>query len=83
MLAYWTYFKRCDLMNFEWDAESVSKSAIKYLDTRQLAFLKGTIDCLKDKSKSAHLPGKHTNASQLTIASDFNPEHATRGLLGT
>lgn len=52
MLAYWTYFKRCDLMNFEWDAESVSKSAIKYLDTRQLAFLKGTIDCLKDKTTS-------------------------------
>ncbi|KAK4203054.1 hypothetical protein QBC40DRAFT_31554 [Triangularia verruculosa] len=52
MLAYWTYFKRCDLMNCEWDAKSVSKSALQELEPYQLAFLKGMVDCLKPKLSS-------------------------------
>ncbi|KAK4181520.1 hypothetical protein QBC36DRAFT_306309 [Triangularia setosa] len=52
MLAYWTYFKRCDLMNLQWDAESVSKSALQELEPHQLAFLKRTVDCLKVKMNS-------------------------------
>lgn len=63
MLVYWIYFKCCDLMNFEWDVESVLKLVIKYFDICQFVFLKGMIDCFKDKSKLVYLFGKYINVS--------------------
>ncbi|KAK0735391.1 hypothetical protein B0T21DRAFT_384256 [Apiosordaria backusii] len=52
MLAYWMYFKRCDVMNFEWDAESVSKSPLQKLEPEQLKFLKKIVERLKAKLSS-------------------------------
>ncbi|KAH6611671.1 hypothetical protein B0J18DRAFT_84531, partial [Chaetomium sp. MPI-SDFR-AT-0129] len=50
LLAYWQYYKRCDLMNFNWD--SVTDSPLSCLESYQVEFLKRTVGLLKEKLPS-------------------------------
>ncbi|KAL2162886.1 hypothetical protein VTH06DRAFT_6722 [Thermothelomyces fergusii] len=48
LLARWQYFKRCDLMNFNWD--DVKQSTLASLEPDQIECLKVTVNLLKEKS---------------------------------
>ncbi|KAK0636402.1 hypothetical protein B0T17DRAFT_482682 [Bombardia bombarda] len=47
LLAYWQYYKRCDLMNYDWS--NPEKSPLKFLKPDQVQFIKGTVEALQDK----------------------------------
>lgn len=47
ILAHWQYFKRCDLMNIDWDG--VGDSALMFLEPWQLQFVKKIVCQLKKK----------------------------------
>ncbi|KAH6626748.1 hypothetical protein B0J18DRAFT_364509 [Chaetomium sp. MPI-SDFR-AT-0129] len=55
LLAYWQYYKRCDLMNFNWD--SVTDSPLSCLESYQVEFLKRTVGLLKEKRKLPYFLG--------------------------
>ncbi|AEO63172.1 uncharacterized protein THITE_2108074 [Thermothielavioides terrestris NRRL 8126] len=48
LLAHWQYFKRCDLMNFNWD--DVGDSALMSLEPYQVEFVKKLVAGFKEKS---------------------------------
>ncbi|KAM7203047.1 hypothetical protein V8F33_002395 [Rhypophila sp. PSN 637] len=50
LLLYWQYFKRCDLMNFDWG--NAGKSSLKHLKPYQVEFMKFTVERLKRKGGS-------------------------------
>ncbi|GAB1314809.1 Zn(2)-C6 fungal-type domain-containing protein [Madurella fahalii] len=50
LLAHWQYFKRCDLMNFNWD--DVADSALMFLEPYQLQFVKNIVSRVKRKFDS-------------------------------
>ncbi|KAL2175171.1 uncharacterized protein P884DRAFT_206842 [Thermothelomyces heterothallicus CBS 202.75] len=47
LLARWQYFKRCDLMNFDWD--DIGQSTLMFLEPDQVECLKVTVNLLKEK----------------------------------
>jgi hypothetical protein len=49
LLAHWQYFKRCDLMNFNWN--DVGDSALMFLEPYQLKFVKDMVAHVKKKCK--------------------------------
>ncbi|KXX81455.1 hypothetical protein MMYC01_201763 [Madurella mycetomatis] len=50
LLAHWQYFKRCDLMNFNW--EEVEDSALMFLKPYQQQFVKSIVSRVKRKLDS-------------------------------
>ena len=49
LLAYWQYFKRTDLMNFDWD--KVGNSQLQCLDPEQVDFMKKIIGLLNERGR--------------------------------
>jgi hypothetical protein len=49
LLAHWQYFKRCDLMNFNW--EEIDGSALAFLEPKQVEFVKRIVGRVKEKCK--------------------------------
>ena len=49
LLAHWQYFKRCDLMNFNW--EDLEDSALMLLKPKQVEFVKRIVGRVKEKRK--------------------------------
>ncbi|KAK4100174.1 hypothetical protein N658DRAFT_428222, partial [Parathielavia hyrcaniae] len=52
LLAHWHYFKRCDLMNLDW--ENAGDSPLMFLEPQQVDFIKGIVECVKNKLP--HIP---------------------------
>jgi hypothetical protein len=59
LLAYWHYYKRCDLMNFDWDA--IGDSPLMYLEPHQAALVKSTVEGIKKKRKHSSRMGHFAN----------------------
>ncbi|KAJ4302046.1 hypothetical protein N0V88_002182 [Collariella sp. IMI 366227] len=51
LLAHWQYFKRCDLMNFDWD--NLEDSALGHLESYQVEFLRVITGRLTEKCEWA------------------------------
>lgn len=49
LLAHWQYFKRCELMNFNWD--DIGNSALMFLESHQVQFLKSIVERLKQRGE--------------------------------
>lgn len=49
LLAHWQYFKRCDLMNFNWN--NVGESALMCLEPDQIDCIKSVVGRLKERRK--------------------------------
>jgi hypothetical protein len=49
LLNNWHYFKRCDLMKFNWEA--IDGSALAFLEPRQVEFVKRIVGRVKAKCK--------------------------------
>ncbi|KAK3326209.1 hypothetical protein B0H66DRAFT_470424 [Apodospora peruviana] len=54
LLTHWQYFKRCDLLNADWN--NPSTSTLQYLKLYQFQHLKNTVAMLKLKSMSGTIP---------------------------
>ncbi|KAL2261678.1 hypothetical protein VTK26DRAFT_3640 [Humicola hyalothermophila] len=50
LLAYWQYFKRCDLMSIDWD--DIDNPALMFLEPYQVRFMKQIVDRMKEKLDS-------------------------------
>ncbi|KAM7184749.1 hypothetical protein V8F20_012082 [Naviculisporaceae sp. PSN 640] len=50
LLLHWQYFKRCDLMNVDWD--NPSRAPLTHLRPYQLNFMKATVGMLKQSAGS-------------------------------
>jgi hypothetical protein len=50
LLAHWQYFKRCDLMTFNW--AKTEHTALSSLEPYQVEFVKGIVNRIKGKRKS-------------------------------
>ncbi|KAL2016172.1 hypothetical protein VTK56DRAFT_4112 [Thermocarpiscus australiensis] len=80
---HWQYFKRCDLMNFNWD--EVGESTLMFLEPHQIEFLKRTVARMKTKLDSIpKTPAEgcwehelfwisHMFLSEQSRTSDWNP----------
>jgi hypothetical protein len=49
LLAHWQYFKRCDLMNFDWN--DIEESALAFLEPSQIQCIKSVVRRLKEVCK--------------------------------
>jgi hypothetical protein len=54
LLAYWHYYKRCDLMNFDWNR--IEYSPLRYLEPHQVALVRSTVEGIKKKRRCLPFP---------------------------
>jgi hypothetical protein len=49
LLAHWHYFKRCNLMELDWD--NMGKSPLRFLEPYQVRFVRRIVDQLEERCK--------------------------------